>query len=400
MTRKILVLVILASAWLSSAAFCAQSFFAPYPSSFNVDLTDIETYCGVPDDLSFTSGFAPGYSDKTLIALIGFSDLGSGDHTVTLKFEVLSGDTSTWEYVSASEPYLSRPMRLDIIATARQNGSVTAHNKVGSIGYEGTTTNNTVTFKFTGDEIWFDVVLVLPDVTSSNTLAKDDYYIQMQITGTLDENNEQKWPFYINGYVSDKTDTNASYVMMHVVPHPRASAISLSRLADEEKTMEIADYFYESMAFMPNDQSNIYNEKDSNGNDLRYSNQINNNYYIYASSSANDTDQDFLMYYAGLDPSQPIASNYCFNYKITLKGQKGEKTFKGATPVSTNDMLQAKKEIGHAGPNHENSSDDDGVVYFYDSGTVLISAVEPTDLNDLKGGVYTSQIYFHVVSDY
>lgn len=400
MTRKILVLVILASVWLSSAAFCAQSFFAPYPSSFNVDLTDTETYCGVPDDLSFTSGFAPGYSDKTLIALIGFSDLVSDDHTVTLQFEVLSGESSTWEYVSASEPYLARPMRLDIIATGRQNGSVTAHRKVGSIGYEGTTTNNTVTFEFTGDEVWFDVVLVLPEVTSSNTLAKDDYYIQMQITGTLDENNVQKWPFYINGYVSDKTDTNASYVMMHVVPHPRASAISLSRLAVEEQTMEIADYFYESMAFMPNGQSNIYNEKDSKGNDLRHSNQINNNYYIYASSSANDTDQAFLMYYAGLDPSQPIASNYCFNYKITLTGQNGSKTFTGATPDSTNEMLLAKKEEGNAGPNHRNSPVDDGVVYFYDSGTVTISAVDPTKLNSLKGGVYTSQIYFHVVSDY
>lgn len=389
-----------------------NSFFAPYPSSFNVNLADTITYSGVPDDLRYTGGFAPGYSEQTMIALLGFSGLNAAaGHKIELTIEVV--DPAAFEYVSASEPYLSRPFELDVVKS-QSTSSFKSFVKFD----EGDNSKKTATISVDADEIWFDFVLELPASGMENALAKNDYYVQLEISAKeyydKDENEvcdegelvskHGPWPFYISGYIDEGSPANVSYVMMNITPTARANAISIDQLAKGE-SMHIANYFYESMAFMPGSQTNIYDE-----DRLSYDEQFNNPLYVFASSSSNPNDtsaRDFEMKMAGLENEENLSSAYSFPFTIEMRNVNynekkpgvNSKTFYGKNPSSVNDMLSGSEIKGTLGGTH-GTSDNKNVLYFYDDGSIYIQVPEANRvaLDDLTAGVYTSTIYIHVVS--
>ena len=332
-------------------------FFAPYPSSFNVDLSDTDTYCGVPDSLSFVEGFAEGYSDQTMIALLGLSDMSieweltwngivTYPHIIELKVDVESSDD--FEYISASEPYLSRPFQLDIVENYNSRGDT--QRSLLKMDPE----NNVATYTtgtFTAEEVWFDIVLKLPEDGLSNALAKSDYYVQLEITATEYADNNRNgvgdegevvsshgpWPFYISGYIDEGSPANVSYVMMNIAPTARANAINIDELKNGQP-MKIADYFYESMAFMPTGLTDIYDE-----GGLSYSDQYNNWLYVFASSSSDPNDEgadEFEMKMAGFEDEDNLSSAFSFPFAIEMrnvnydstKPDENCKTFTGKTP--------------------------------------------------------------------
>lgn len=409
-----------------------NSFFAPYPSSFNVDLSDTTTYCGVSDPYGFVDGFAPGYSDQTMIALLGLSNMDTVDrdfwgnvtatypHAIELKVRVVSANG--FEYVSASEPYLSRPFQLDIVENYEDGGTKRFKLEAKRSGNVATYT----TGLFTAEEVWFDIVLKLPNEGLSNALAKSDYYVQLEIYATEFVDNDGDgvcdveeivskhgpWPFYISGYIDEGSPANVSYVMMNISPTARANAINIDELKNGQP-MKIADYFYESMAFMPGSQTDIFDE-----GGLSYSKQANNPLYVFASSSSDPTDTSddtFKMKMAGFEDEDNLSSAFSFPFAIEMrnvnydstKPDENCKTFTGKTPTRTNEMLKGLSQDGKTGDKHDKDpdlSDWDGenrVIYFYDDGEIYIKlpdGYDPKQLDDLTAGVYTSRIYIHVVS--
>lgn len=427
--RKIVFVLLLLL--VTQLLVATNAFFAPYPSSFNVDLSDTATYCGVPDSLSFVEGFAEGYSDQTMIALLGFSDMDTVDrnfwgaitaehpHMIVVQAEVVSSDG--FEYVSASEPYLSRPFQLDIVENYKDGGTTKR------ILLEASGSGKVATYTtglFTAEEVWFDIVLRLPTDGLSNALAKNDYYVQLKISAIEYEDSDDDgdydvevgkygpWPFYISGYIDEGSPANVSYVMMNIAPTARANAINIDELKNGQP-MKIADYFYESMAFMPTGLTDIYDE-----GSLSYSDQYNNWLYVFASSSSNPNDEHadgFEMKMAGFEDEDNLSSAFSFPFAIEMrnvnydstKPDENCKTFTGKTPTSINEMLKGSSQDGKTGDQHDKDPDwfgrggEDRVIYFYDDGEIYIKLPDNYDseeLNDLTAGVYTSRIYIHVVS--
>ena len=417
MRKSVFVLLLLLVTQLLVAT---NAFFAPYPSSFNVDLSDTDTYCGVPESLNFVEGFAPGYSDQTMIALIGLSDMTGTRHKIELNVNVVS--SKDFEYISASEPYLSRPFALDIVENYKDGGTKRIQLEMKDSGNIATYT----TGEITAEEVWFDIVLKLPEDGLSNALAKSDYYVQLEITATEYADNNRNgvgdegevvsshgpWPFYISGYIDEGSPANVSYVMMNIAPTARANAINIDELKNGPP-MKIADYFYESMAFMPTGLTDIYDE-----GSLSYSDQAGNPLYVFASSSSDPNDENadsFKMKMAGFEDEDNLSSAFSFPFAIEMrnvnydsaKPDENCKTFTGETPTSINEMLMGSSQVGETGDQHDKDPDwsdwdgEDGVIYFYDDGEIYIKLPDNYDseeLNDLTAGVYTSRIYIHVVS--
>lgn len=416
--RKIVFVLLLLL--VTQLLVATNAFFAPYPSSFNVDLTDTDTYCGVPESLNFVEGFAPGYSDQTMIALIGLSDMTGTRHKIELNVNVVS--SKDFEYISASEPYLSRPFALDIVENYKDGGTKRIQLEMKDSGNIATYT----TGEITAEEVWFDIVLKLPEDGLSNALAKSDYYVQLEITATEYADNNRNgvgdegevvsshgpWPFYISGYIDEGSPANVSYVMMNIAPTARANAINIDELKNGPP-MKIADYFYESMAFMPTGLTDIYDE-----GSLSYSDQAGNPLYVFASSSSDPNDENadsFKMKMAGFEDEDNLSSAFSFPFAIEMrnvnydsaKPDENCKTFTGETPTSINEMLMGSSQVGETGDQHDKDPDwsdwdgEDGVIYFYDDGEIYIKLPDNYDseeLNDLTAGVYTSRIYIHVVS--
>lgn len=427
--RKIVFVLLLLL--VTQLLVATNAFFAPYPSSFNVDLSDTDTYCGVPDSLSFVEGFAEGYSDQTMIALIGFSNIEvTGEyirngfldwefvpdpHKIELKVDVMS--SKGFEYVSASEPYLSRPFELDIVENYEDGGTKRYKLEMRESGKVATYTAESIST----DEVWFDIVLKLPEEDGiSNALAESDYYVEMKITATeyndddKDGNyefvSEYSWPFYISGYIDEGSPANVSYVMMNIAPTARANAINIDELKNGQP-MKIADYFYESMAFMPGSQTDIFDE-----GGLGYRDQEEDSLYVFASSSSDPTGDSarlFTMKMAGFEDEDNLSSAFSFQYEIVMKNVDGiSKDFDGTTPKTTDNMLQGSLKEGTTGDKHSaefeveewwgtRKETEYGVKYYYDDGEIYIKLPDGFDteeLDDLTAGVYTSRIYIHVVS--
>lgn len=399
MRKSVSILLLMLVSQLFAAT---NSFFAPYPSSFNVNLADTITYSGVPENLSYTGGFAPGYSEQTMIALLGFSNLVADGHQIKLTIDVV--DSDAFEYVSASEPYISRPFELDVVKSTSSSKSM-----VTLVNDSGDSSKKTATIYADAGEIWFDFVLELPSSGMENALAKNDYYVQLNISAeeTLSDGETKihgPWPFYISGYIDEGSPANVSYVMMNIIPTARANAISIDQLAKGE-SMHIANYFYESMAFMPGAQTNIYDE-----DGLSYDKQANNPLYVFASSSSDPNDTDagsFVMKMAGLENEDNLSSAYSFGFTIEMRNVNynekipgvNSKTFYGNNPSSVDDMLSGSVKEGVLGNTH-GTSNNKNVLYFYDDGSIYIQVPEANRaaLRDLMAGVYTSTIYIHVVS--
>lgn len=399
--RRILSFVLILFSCSVPSLFAVNTFFAPYPSSFNVDLEDTITYCGVPEGETWVGGSAPGYSDKTMVALL---DISGAEHpvigeTYNLTFKINS--SKSWEYASASEPYLSRPFRLDIVQCT-DSVLGTSRELVKSIGFGTSDTDQSVSFNVTiyNYEGWFDIVLVLPELTgvdAEKALAKNDYYAEIEISVKDSSGNSvsPNWPYYINGYIDEEPPVNTSYVMMNVIPTARANSINIDELSSTVP-MEVATYFYETIGFMPGGDSDV------NGvGGLDSEAQRNVDYYIYASSSRNafdDSAKEFEMIMAGLEDTD-AADEYSFNFKVTMTSSatKNSVTFTGETPEITS-MLQSATMEGTT--DHHSGNGSSYTVYYYDEGTIgiTVTAEEKAKLSSLAPGLYRATVYLHVVS--
>ncbi|MBO8443475.1 MAG: hypothetical protein IAC42_06920 [Spirochaetes bacterium] len=293
--------------------------------------------------------------------------------------------------------------------------------------------------------VWMDIVLALPsNVDMSTALSADDYYCGINITldvvqrdsdnkDTLVAGGHNSWTYSFNGYISSRPDATSARVFFNLLPNATANSINVSDLQNRNSLL-IGSYTYETQSFL------LRNADDG---DLEYDYQKYNNYYIFASSSKDPTDAGgkFALTLQGLDPSQTEGySNTSFNYEIGIQSANAGKSifWVSNSPSSIEDAkdMEERKEDPNKTPLSVPSLSDDDAWFdgtestatwstgnehppilgtrveedmrdhmkslvFKDSGDIYIRATNAAlDPTKLSPGVYTSTVYFHVISNF
>lgn len=439
------------------------AYFAPYAAGFNVDLNNTEMYSGAGDGSQKVYFNQNSYNDDTLIAVAGFKTNELTKHwnwieyiyeSVTVTFKVsmdFKGDT-TWAYASASEPYLKRPFGLDFVICYNDNSeardiiSVRPSQNGGEPVVESTldelsysVDNGVVTFNTTvthekekEDAVWVDIVLVLPDDTKcdmSSALSADDYYcgIKMDISVTGDTTYSDSWTYSFNGFISDDPNASVTNVFFTVLPNATANSIAVNN-QDFQYTgngVSIGTYEYETQSFLRR------NEDDGK---MEYDIQKQNEYHIFASSSADPLINGgvFTLVLNGLEADSDLEDSYMIKYLVGLEStypnnknggivwfdgqahltssvegtyQKNSNTdYTIIGEVDTYDKVISSGNMNTlvtATEITENMRDNMINLVYRDSGNIKIKAADPGfNPGNLTAGIYTSTIYFHVISDF
>ena len=409
---------------LSQLAFAADVWFSPHSAGFNVDLSDYQTYSGTTGMPSWESA---GYNETTLIGVVGFSgryddNCDSYDKIkIEVTFSSISGEKSSWMYVSASEPYLRRPFGVEFVAVLQDtnnDGAGGAAKEVERLGYQndGSLADGDSSFTFEIGQYrncWMDMNLVLPKDMGDSALSADDYYVTMTISlYYIDVTRTGSWPFYkyeedapekkqswtysINGYISDQNEQNVASVFLNIAPNSNANALNVQMLADadENNAITIGNYIYETIAF-------------TTDNEDEYSSIINNKYYIYASSP---DGEPFALRLAGTDASADANDEYAktvrFYYDVGLQSTKGRDSTVGAPITWFDGTTDSNSETSYLVPakmREESMRGSSKSIVFEDAGEIVIKMSDKSKQNNewsnLTEGVYHSTIYFNVVSD-
>ncbi len=393
-----------------------DAWFAPYPAGFNVNLRNSSIYTGAAAgniDTSTGKGKAKtwnasGYNDDTLVAVVGVTNMTAEEatnHEIKIGISVkLKGDG--WNYVSASEPFLKRPFAFDFVSGNPDGG---AGRDMIRMGYGGSkSVENTLELRPAQHhdsgyyEAWGDVVLYLPDVDLSSALSASDYYCGLDLTLYVDGVEKKSWHYTFNGYIDSEPDMNETQVFFNIVPDARANSLDVEDLLVNGETPEIGKYSYETQAFISSDQI-------SDKTELQYDYQSTNDFFIFASASQYADVPDnagFRMYYEG------NRNDKYFNFSIGLVSDDSfspdhdnDVWFDGTDDMSS--FSEPARQILKAARIEEQFGHTQGgskVLVFRDNGRILIDA-EDTYLNnpdrvnnEFNAGVYSSTVYFHVVS--
>lgn len=412
MRRRLLMMVLMAMMCFSG--LWARSYFNSYSAAYNVNLADPnKEYVGTD-----SGEFGPtGYNDRTLVAQVGFAAT-SGPVTVTVTF-----NNSGWMYQSASQPNLKRPFGLDVVVRERYhyslcNASIDHGNtdytvEVHHLGFQpdgnqansiqltyGNSTDQSV-WKWGRDlpdgpdgghtwcsgvphvliGAWVEFVLVLPEIkpddTSYTVGSANDYYASFDIT--LSDGAEGSWHCVFTGWYENPQDGEVQFVL-NVVPNANASSISLD--SDEDisygsQGLQIGTYFYTTTKSISSE------DKD---------------YYAFVSSSQSPTTPggEFTLVKTGTDggPGNEIA------YEIgldSLEPGRDPKWFNGA-------FIMSYGTADPAGTFYSSRADDmydidnNLVRQRWDEGDILFRLAKGAKVDTLTAGVYSSNVYFHVVT--
>ena len=406
----------------------AEIWFAPYPAGFNVNLSDTALYNG------YTEGESLGNQEDKLIAVVGFGGMTIGDaitylRSVSIDFKFTSQGNNDWNYVSASEPFLKRPFGIDVVVSYEdfdevlESGKSNTGETIEKFGFfndKSTSGDISDNISLNIDKIkenkavWVGFFLNLPEedgnINLDTALSADDYYCNMQVNLTIKEGlifvdtHTQSWNYTFNGYVGDEPDNSKTHVFFNVMPNANANSIQISALEDGGQ-VDIGAYSYETQAFLYN-----YTGNSSEGS-LDYQGQKNNSYYVFVSSSADPTldnsNNYFQLVNAGIE-SNPSESNV-IKYEIGIKStypnrSSGVKWFDGTASMNsdTKGMLAGNKREEQIG--HSNIWETHKSIVFEDEGEIYIRASQKEyekgfSASDFRAGIYTSKVYFHVVSN-
>lgn len=412
------LILILAMAMMTAAPLLARNYFNTYSAAYNVDLEDPDRYYVGTDDGVFDESGGPGYSNRTLIAQLGFADTSS-PITIEITF-----DNTSWMYQSASQPNLKRPFGLDMVVRQRwyrgdewwgggcsNNNDHTADETVTVVHYglqSGGSTSQTMTYTYnsstngdvkeTGGNLpgshrvcigldhdligaWVELVLVLPEIdpydTSYTVGSADDYYasFDMTISGGGEAGT---YHCEFTGYYDDPRDEEINFTL-NVVPTANASAINLDAspdIAPGDPGLQIGRYYYSTTKTTSSEDRNYFafcsssEIPDRNGGPFRL---------VRRGTYGGDLNE--IGFEIGLQSSDP---------------SKGVQWFAGSDVMSEGDV---EPENVFYSSRRQDMQDIGGAAIYqrYDEGNILFRLAPGEDPGPLNAGVYTSYIYFHVV---
>lgn len=364
MNLKKIKLFVIISVFAISSVFAANDAdvnFMIYSAASNINLATDE------GDKNIYHGYNNG-SEDALIASVGIT--GTGNNT---SIEIKNPSwIQSWTMKSASDPSAVSSFGLQIVVVDEDNQ--VGDSDIHSYGYNSSDIDSSeLDLKVNGSNVYSYVnfYLVLPD---NNVVdVADDYYVSFDIVVTSETGSHKgdSWSFHciITGYYGENHGEQDS-VILGVVPNSNATNINLEDTAIASKGigLHIGDYFY----------SSLYQSSD--GVDGKIS--------AFVSSEP--------------DPLAPAGkftlsnSEYRFNYEIGLRAGSNTEWYAGYNPVDsawTDNLLGSNRvdmaEIGGTGEYTQYTSD--GEIYFRLSSDAIV--------DDIPAGEYTSNIYFHVVSE-
>lgn len=408
------LILILAMAMMTAAPLLARNYFNTYSAAYNVDLEDPDRYHVGTDDGAFDESGGPGYSNRTLIAQLGFADTSS-PITIEITF-----DNTSWMYQSASQPNLRRPFGLDVVVRQRwyykyctnsNNNETDETVAVYHYGYQsGGDSSDYISIPFAdptdesvekrGNDLpgnhswgicgiyphrligaWVELVLVLPEIdpydTSYTVGSADDYYasFDMTISGGGEAGT---YHCEFTGYYDDPRDEEINFTL-NVVPTANASAINLDAspdIAPGDPGLQIGRYYYSTTKTTSSEDRNYFafcsssEIPDRNGGPFRL---------VRRGTYGGDLNE--IWFEIGLQSSDP---------------SKGVKWFAGDDVMSEGDM---EPENVFYSSRRQDMQDIGGAAIYqrYDEGAILFRLAPGEDPGPLNAGVYTSYIYFHVV---
>ncbi len=412
MRRRLLMMVLVAMICFSG--LWARSYFNSYSAAYNVNLADPnKEYVGT-DSGEWGS---TGYNDRTLVAQVGFADTSSPVY-VDVTFS-----NASWMYQSASQPNLKRPFGLDVVVRERYYYSLcNASNDHGNTDYtvevhhlgfqSGGNQSGSIQFSYdnaTDESVrawgrdlpdgpagghtwcsgvrhdligaWVEFVLVLPeikpDATSYTVGSANDYYASFDIT--LDGGAKGSWHCEFMGWYENPQDGDVQFVL-NVVPNANASSISLDSddgITYGSQGLPIGTYFYTTTKSISSE------DKD---------------YYAFVSSSQSPTTPGgaFSLVRTGTDGSTGNEIPYEIGLD-SLEPGRDPKWFNGA--VVMGDGATAPADTFYSS-RADDMRDIDGnpVRQRWDEGNILFRLAKGADVNTLTAGVYSSNVYFHVVT--
>ncbi|MDY4610080.1 MAG: hypothetical protein SPD11_05635 [Sphaerochaetaceae bacterium] len=392
-TYRMLFTVLSLVLMTSSALFSADIWIQRFDTSSTVDLASNKFW--FPTNVW---GASDGYNDSQIIAVVGVKE---SSELTTVTFD------SDWYLTSVSDPSLKRPFSVCLVPRVSQknfpnqnstnyprygyggdfiapsfmlpktNGGVVMTDGVNIVTQNGTYNYGNVS------SAWIDVVLVLDPVLQSdgtlpgvstdicNVAAGDDYLGAMTVTVASGDMSESS-TFYMNGYFGGTKPTYSA----QLVVTPDAVNTNAFNLKNGSGPTHIADV----------DFITVSNTAQAN------------DYYLFVSSSSdyNVAGQKFE-FKKNNSSSASNAYNSC-EYVIVPTSTTGlvptGLEFDGTTAYTgssdTSNYLKALS-TSHVTGNGK------GTIWNYDfHGSLNIRLTGATD--DLLAGVYSTDIYVHVIT--
>lgn len=411
--KKKFIVLLLSLVLCSSAIFAEASvFMKQFSSAFLVNLGS-NTYCSHGSDPQWYSGNAVNpsspsndYHDNQMICTLGIQDTTKD---VTFKFSLESGH---WLYLlDETDMRFSRPFGVDLIIrgngksgheSVTVDGSKIVHLGITSVSNDKDTME--VSFSIPAatmaayGSVWLDVCLVMDPVLGTDgnvtvggstytvTPSEDNYKARIKVTVENEDiagGSSTNYVDLLGYYTTDGTHPGSTRAILTVTPTAAASSLDIENLKKNSIEQVVASYTFTTETV---------------------SNNKNGKFYFFLSSSQNESIENdgFSLKYTRNGKVPSVLNKYnsvAYEAKIVSSEYAGKATsFDGK--VGQNVTSATNLSTYHAvDVDHVSTSTGHGdLVRWHDSGNVVVKVTGSTD--DLVAGLYTSTIYFHVITDF
>jgi len=410
--RALVFVLLLFSLIFSTAAFAeAQTFMKQFSSAFLVNLaSDIyKTHNSSPEwarGSATNSSSRDYYYDNQMLCTLGISGT---TNDVTFTFSLDSGH---WLYLlDETDTRFSRPFGVDLII--RGNGSDghetvaidASGTKIVHMGFNsGISGGNEATFTIPAEEmkkygsIWLDVCLVMDPMlgddgkvvvngtTYTVTPTDDNYKARIKVVvknADLSGGTETYLIDLLGYYTTSGEHPGSSTAILNVTPTAAASSLDIEKLKTDGVVQTVASYSF-TTATMTNDVN------------------TNGKVHFFLSSTEGGTgsiNDGFALKYTRNNKVPSVLNSYNsvkYTAKIVSSEYQGlSKDFDGNAVFRNTDSYYS------VSADHIDTSASSGhgkLTRWHDSGTIEVRITG--DIDNLVAGLYTSTIYFHVVTDF
>ncbi len=381
---------------LASAAFLSHTSASKYSGDTDVTGRRNTGFYYWPQNLAvigFTNLRREVAEGGTLISGKRYEANGS----ITVKAELLTND---WCYTLNGEAGSKRPFGIDLFARAKKAGSSDmdvsgysihlGYQPNAVLGVDSITVPVSEVVKY--DSFWWDVCLVMdPPVDTSNDSVSyngqvyyldrtNDYYTAtIKFTATCDDEEGTSVEYYLHlagtYFSNDYTPSNMMSILT-VTPLPAASVLDISSMIEFNSVTKVANYGYTTNSVL---------RKNADPNGRIYLFLSNQREAISTSRFAltHISDSTSKLYYTAYLHSE--------TQDITIPFT-GEDHY---TDINSN----TKSNFLSISPEEITDKQNDKYLRWFDSGYISIQLDHVDDLTLYEGGIYTSNIYMHVVKD-
>lgn len=412
--RRVLIFVFLLFSVMCSmnnAFAAAQTFMKQFSSAFLVNLAS-NIYKAHGSSPVWASGSASNpntndnnYYDNQMLCTMGISGTTKD---VTFTFSL---DSGPWLYLlDETDLRFSRPFGVDLIirgvnSSTNKHESVTINgSQIVHMGLDEDSSND-MSAKFvipketweTYSSIWLDVCLVMDPVLNSNgqvvvngttytaTPSNDNYKARIKVSidnADLAGGTETYLIDLLGYYTTSGEHPGSTSAILSVTPTAAASSLDIWKLKTDGVVQTVASYSFTTATFLNN--TVLTNGKV--------------HFYLSSTEGGTGTISDGFTLKFTRNNKVPSVLNGYNSVKYTARIVSSE--YSGQTKdFDGNAVFGDTSNYYSVSADHISTSTGHGdLTRWHDSGTIEVRIDDDTD--NLVAGLYTSTIYFHVVTDF